>query len=693
MKQILFDSSPYFILLCLLGGFGYAALLYYRVKYPWSNTLNRLLFVLRTVLATFLLVLLLGPIVKQAETFTEKPVFVILHDNSLSVTETMDSAALRTFFNRVSGLKSTLSQRNVEPFSLDLQGNDFAGTMFAAPVTNLHDALRKTATRFEGRRIEGVVLISDGIYNTGLSPLYGDYNFPVYTVGIGDTLQRADLAVKDVLYNKIAYQGNQFPLHADIAATGFRNEPIVVSLVHKGSVVERKTLTVSDDGLLRAAFQPVAAEEGIQRWDVVVESKPGERNIKNNRASVFIEVVKGKKKILIVGIAPHPDIKALRWVLEKNPNYEVLIHIPPVSEVDTQLLQPSAVDLIIFHQVPDVRGRHRELVQRAMASRTPVLLILGQQTDWNQLAQFNVPIKFEQLPRQFDDVTPVVNPDFSLFGLAADAGTTFNAFPPVSVHFGKMQPSAQAIPLLMQKVGSLVTDKPLLVVEQGEPRRLGMMLGEGLWRWRLHEYAKTENTEVFDEFFGKLIQFLSTTEDRSKFRFFPVKQEFSETEPVVFESQVFNDIFEPVYGNTIDLELTDEQGKRTQYSYVVSPGNNRYNLNGLREGVFRYKAVTTVNSLREEVRGQFLVSGRQLELVNLTADFDLLRKLAQNTGGRFYTANRLDVLERDLSAIEARGILRSNERYQPVISLPWIFVILAALVGTEWFLRKYFGGY
>ncbi|QOI96418.1 MAG: VWA domain-containing protein [Flammeovirgaceae bacterium] len=693
MKQILLDASFGFILLCLAGGLAYAALMYYRVKHPWSNTLNRMLFALRALLSVFLFFLLLSPIVKQIETTMEKPVVVILRDNSLSVAEVIDSVSLKALAVKTSGLMDGLSKRDFEPVKFDLQGNDFAGEKYTSPSTNIHEALRKVGNRFEGRRIEGVVLISDGIYNTGLSPLYGDYNFPVYTVGLGDTLQRADLAVKDVLYNKIAYQGNQFLLRAEISATGFRQEQVVVSLVHKGSVIERQSKTVMNDGFIPVEFKPVAAEEGLQRWDVVVERKPGESNLKNNQATVFIEVIKGKKKILLVGGAPHPDVKALRSVIEKNANYELVLHIPPVSEAEPALLQPDAVDLIIFHQVPDVRGRHRELFQWAMTGRTPVLLILGSQTDWNQLGQYNLPLRFEQPPRQFDEVTPVINPNFSLFALSAEAGSTFNAFPPVSVHFGKIQPVAQAMPLLMQKVGSLVTDKPLLVVENSETRKTGMMLGEGLWRWRLHEYSKTENTAVFDEFFGKLIQFLSTADDNRKFRCFPVKQQFSETEAVVFESQLFNDIFEPVYGNTIDLEITDEQGKRAQYSYITSPGNTRYSLSGLKEGVYRYKAATVVNGARNEVRGQFLVTAQQLELLNLTADFDLLRKLAANTGGRFYPVNRFDELQNELTALEARGILRSNERYRPIINMPVIFMLLVLLVGTEWFLRKYFGGY
>ncbi len=693
MKQILFDSSPYFLALCLVAGLVYAGLLYYRMHYPWSKQLNWILFSGRTLLVAFLCFLLLGPIVKQVEYQTEKPVFVILQDNSQSVAEVLDSLTLGSVSNRISRLQASLNERNFESVWMDLQGKEFQGASFDASATDLHDALRRIAGRFEGRRVAGVTLISDGIYNTGLSPLYGDYPFPVYTVGLGDSSVRADLALSDVVYNKIAYQGNKFPLRVAVSATGFLHEPVTILLLHKGAVVDRLTRAVADDGFIQVEFQPVAAEEGIQRWDVVVERKEGESNPKNNQASVFIEVVKGRKKILLVGAAPHPDIKAIRTVLEKNSNYELLLHVPPVFEVEAAALQPNAVDLIIFHQVPDVRGRHSDLFKRAVSGRTPLFFILGQQSDMNQLSPYQLPVKYEQIPRQFDEVTPVLHPAFSLFTLSGDAASGIQGFPPVSVHFGKLEVSPEAIPVLMQKVGNLVTEKPLLVVEQAEHRKVGTLLGEGLWRWRLYEYSRTESTAQFDDFFGKLFQFLSTAEDKRKFRCFPVKQEFSETEGVVFESQVFNDIFEPVFGNTIELEITDEQGRRTQYSYLTSPGNTRYALGGLKEGVYKYRAATLVNSIREEVKGQFLVSGRQLELLNVTADFGLLRKLADNTGGRFYPITQLDNLQEDLLQQRAQGILRTSERYRPVIGIPWILLLLLVLISSEWFLRKYFGGY
>jgi hypothetical protein len=304
-----------------------------------------------------------------------------------------------------------------------------------------------------------------------------------------------------------------------------------------------------------------------------------------------------------------------------------------------------------------------------------------------------MPVKFLTPPREYDEVTPVINSSFSNFTITPENNSIVADYPPVSVHFGKMQIPLSATPILFQRVGSVPTDKPLLAIETTNERKIGLLLGEGIWRWRLNEFDRTENTIAFDELFGKLIQYLSTVDDKRKFKSYPIQQEFADTEPVIFESQVYNDIFEPVYGNTIEIDITDENGKRTPYTYVTNPSNTRYQIGGLKEGVYRFKAKTSINKKIEEVNGEFVVVQRQAELQNLTADFDLLRKLSLNTDGKFYKASQLNTLTQQLKNVQAKSIIHSEEQYNSLINLKWFFWLLVVLIGAEWFLRKYNGSY
>lgn len=692
MKNIILESNPAFILLCVLVAVGYAYVLY-TTKHPWSGTLNKILFAGRTILVFLLAFLLLGPIIRQINNLYEKPVFVILQDNSVSVKETTDSLSRNNLAKELTALKNSLNSNGYEAFQSDLSGEDVDVITYTEPVSDLQGALRKISNRYEGQSVAGVLLVSDGIYNSGLSPLYTAYSFPVYSLGVGDTAQRQDISIKDLVYNKIAYQGNQFPIRAEVLVKGFPNQNVTISLIKSGKVIERQTKNSGTDQLLPIEFKVAATEQGLQRLDVQVEVLSQEKNVRNNKSTAFIDVVEGKKKILVVANAPHPDIKALRAIIDKNSNYELLLHIPGVEETEPKNLQPANVDLAIFHQSPDKRGRTRDLFQRFSASNTSMFIVVGQQTDLAALTEGKIPLKFEQLPRQYDDVMPVVNPTFPYFLLSPEANSVFSGFPPVWVPFGRMQVPASAVTLLSQRVGSIATDKSLLWLDIPDNHKIGIMLGEGFWQWRLEEYSKNENTEAFDEVFGKLIQYLSTTDDKSRFKSYPLEQQFSDTEAVVFESQVYNEIYEPVYGNRIDLEITDDTGKKYKYNYVVSPGNARYQVGGLKEGIYKYTSSTRINGKDEKVRGQFLVTAQQAELQNLTADFEMLRKLSRATGGKFYKASQTEQLKADLTRKEASSVIHSEEKFDNLLNLKWVFFLLLALVSAEWFLRKFYGGY
>lgn len=693
MQRIILESAPEFLLVCIIVALAYAAIQYYRTKHPWSKGMNMLLFSLRGILAFFLAFLLLGPIVKQISNLYEKPAFVILRDNSSSIGEASDSLTLGTLHRELDELEEVLQNKGYNSEIHTLSDDDESAFEYTAPTSDINGALKRIANRYEGKSVAGVILVSDGIYNAGLSPLYSNYNFPVHTIGIGDTTVRADIALKNIAYNKIAYQGNKFPLRAEVQLKNIPASSISATLIKRGKVLEKQTKKFSPGQLLIFDFQPLADEQGIQKYDIQIETRPEEYNTKNNRSSVFVEVVEGRKKILCVAAAPHPDIKALREVVTKNSNYEFLLHIPDVNPRQPSEMSPQDIDLVIFHQSPDLRGKTAALFQSFLKSKASIFVIVGHQTDLRQLARHNMPVQFESPPREYDEVTPVVNPALTQFSISSEAASAFAGFPPASVHFGKMQMRTGAVTVLFQRVGSVTTDKPLLMLATDDNKKIGMMLGEGLWRWRLNEFDRTENTIYFDEVFGKLVQYLSTTEDKRRFRSYPVRQEFADTEPVVFESQVYNDIFEPVYGNTVEIDVTHEDGQRTNYNYVISPGNTRYQIGGLKEGVYRYRASTNLNGKAESVRGEFAVVERQAELQNLTADFDLLRKLSDNTGGNFYTASNLSQLRADLQRTEATSIIHTEETYDSIINLKWVFWLLLLLVTAEWALRKFYGSY
>lgn len=683
MQRLVFESSPAFILLCVGLGIGYAWFLY-SGQHPWGKTTNRILFFVRALVVGLVAFLLIGPILKLTTNELEKPSLVFIVDNSASVTEALGKEKQQKILEEVTARSKEIGEGNYNVVVRNLATTD------PANASDLHGALRSVTTDFEGKNLAGIVLVSDGVYNSGPSPLYTTLRIPVYTVGIGDTTQRIDLSVKNVAFNKIAYQGNRFPVRAEILVRGTTNQDLKVTVSMGGKVVASENRNSGSKSLLDFNFLIDAKEKGIQRLDVAVEPIRQEVNTRNNRTSIYVEVVEGKKRILVVAPGPHPDIKALRASIEKNSNYEVYLHIPGVKEETPEHLQPEKVDLAVFSQLLDVDGRTLPLFQKFFNSKTGLFLMVGAKTNLRLFPAMGLPVTYESMGQK-DEVTPSFNNEFHDFTFGEQVAGRFSRYPPLTVPFGKFTYPSEAAVLLYQRIGSVTTNRPLLLSWNGSSNRVAMLLGEGIWKWRLNEYAESERTEAFDEVFSKLIQYLSTAEDKRRFRSFPIQNEFTDSEPVTFESQLYNDLYEPIYGNTVQIELRDESGLVTPYTYVTSPSSSRYRIGGLKEGIYRYTASTTLNGSKEQVSGEFLVRAQNLESQNLVADFVLLRKLADQSGGRFYFESELSKLSGDLNTLQAKTLIHSEDSFHPMINLKAVFFLLLFLLSLEWFTRKLFG--
>ncbi|UII22868.1 hypothetical protein [Fulvivirga ligni] len=541
----------------------------------------------------------------------------------------------------------------------------------------------------------GVMLISDGIYNQGISPTFSDYNFQIYTIGVGDTVPKSDISISTLQYNKISYQGNQFPLVVQIDQKNFDNREVNVSVERNGKLLKQERITLGRTGEPRdVEFLIDAENSGYQQYEVKVTELEGEFNSNNNIKQAYVEVIEGREQIALIASAPHPDIKAIKAAIETNVNYSIDEYILSNSK-QVQALNASTkkYDLVIFHQLPDNKGLVNAFQENAIKSGSSILSIYGSNSNVSRFNSSNGVLSIDVIPNEFDQVTASFNQGFTSFQLSDELQQAFRTWPPITVPFGKIRPEQGTESLLYQQVGNIVTSKPLIAVQVSASSKRGLILGDGIWKWRMFDYANNENNELFNELVTKLVQYLSSKEDKRKFKVYPVKNEFLTNEKVIFDAEVYNELFERVYGNKIDLKLTNEEGQTFSYSYVTNPQNTKYSISGLKEGIYNYIGSTTIEGTRREVKGEFFVRELQLEDINLTADFNLLRKLSDKSQGRFYTMSNINSIRGDLSKKDMPGIIHSREKYLPFIQLKWLFFLLLGLLSAEWFIRKYSGSY
>ncbi|MEH0154264.1 VWA domain-containing protein [Limibacter armeniacum] len=699
MVDLITEYSPCFLPLCVLAGTGLAYLLYTQKNVPWNMTLNKVLFAVRAILLSLLLILLLGPYVKSRRNIYEKPSVVIAVDNSMSIPLVTDSAVVDKALTQLKSLGESLKGEdyNVELRTFDgfVEEKDFGLNLFDKQTSDLSGMLGQIQSQYENKNLAGVVLLTDGIYNQGFSPSYTPYSMNIYPVGIGDTLPQTDVNLKAVYSNKITYTGNKFPMVAEIANTGFEGKKAEVELLHNGKILDRKSISFTKrTDLQQVKFLAEAKKKGMQRFLIRIKPLEGEFTSENNQKNVYIDVLEGKEKILLVAASPHPDIKTIRSAVEKNKNYELHVHIPGMKGEGLEgYSKKEKYGLAIMHQVPDKRAVGTQVMRELKKRGIPMWFIVGGQSDINTFNQENKLLTLQTSGNQKDNVTGVFNTGFDLFTFEDEKKEVVSKLPPVSVPFGEVKVGGGADVMIYQRVGNIKTKKPLLVAGEQNGYKSAVMLGDGLWLWRLQEFLFDKNQEAVDELIGKMVQYLATKEDRRRFRVYPVAEEFSDAESVLFQSEVYNDIYERIFGQKIELQITSEDGETKAYTFENISANFKYPVNDLKEGIYSYKASTVLNGKTETSEGQFTVKAVQLEALNTTADFNLLRNLANQSGGKFYQEGDLAGLQNHLKNAKPADIIHTQEKYEELSSLEWILALLLVLATVEWVVRKVKGSY
>lgn len=690
--DFLFQTSPWFIPLCLLAGGLYAFVLYQK-NANWSKTQNLLLSAFRFLSVSLLCILLLNFLIRQITQTVQKKTVVLAIDNSQSM-NVSGQKNLSDLILNLNKLKEDLIEQeyNVAFSSLNEETNqNLEGLKFDKKTTNLSGLLSGVKNAYEGENLTDVVLISDGIANQGISPASENFNFVVHAVGLGDTIPKKDLAVKSVYANKVAYLNNKFPVQADVSSFGFSGKSANVYLKQGGKILNKQNLVFrQNDEVKTVSFNTTATQVGVQHLVVEVDVLGGEFSSKNNRQDVYVEVIDAKEKILLLALSPHPDIKALKSIIEKNENYELDIKI--LTENTNPDVLTKSYDLLILHQLPDYFNSYVNTFKPIIDKGTPTMFILGNQSGTTYLNQINQIMQINSQAGQSDKVTGAYNQAFKSLNFEAEKMELINKLPQISVPFGEFKLLPNSEVLLYQKVGSVQTQKPLFVVNTGA-KKSAIFTGEGLWSWRLEEYQLTEKQEVVDDLILKVLQFISAKDDKRKLRVYPINTEFLLGEKVVFETEIYNAIYEKLYNLPIRLEVRDEKGIARNFSFSTSPDNSKFEISSLPAGVYRYRASTTVLGKSELSLGEFVIRDIQLENLNLTADFDVLRQLSAKTGGKFFKKNQFEEIKQTILNHKVADKIDASEDLKEMINLRWIFFLILGCLTVEWVFRKYLGGY
>ena len=685
--NLLFESSPWLLLVCALLGAIYAFVLYQK-KSNWPKPINWLLAIVRGILVSLLSLLLLNFFIKKTENKVQKKVIGIVIDNSKSM-QNLGKNNLASLKNALVDLKNKLAEKDFEvevgSFS---QNTNIDSLQFNQNATNLGNLIASFKTKHEGRNITDLILLSDGINNQGISPSTTKFPFPINTLAVGDTIAKKDVILKNIIANNIAFKGNDFVVQAEVHSYGFIGKNAQITISQDGKVLQNKLVSFKNNLEPELAeFTISSNKKGLNRYLIQVNHQPGEVNYKNNSREIFIDIVDGQQKILLLAASPHPDIKALKTIIENNENYKLTIGIANQGpKVDFN----QKYDLVILHQLPDEPANFANEIKQIKKLTTPIFYIIGNQSAIAALNLSNSDIEIGASSYETDKVNGAFNENFTSINFDKNALKILEKLPPITVPFGDYKTKNEIV--VYQKLGNTLTKKPLLLFNNKIPKTAYFM-GEGLWAWRMEEYAQTEKNEIVDDLFTKIIQLMAVKDDTRKLRIYPLNKEVDLGQPVMLETEVYNEIFQKTYNNKIKLEVVNEKNIQTKYEYTNLEGNSNFQITGLPTGIYKYLASTNQNGKIETTSGEFIVKESDFEMENLQADFSELRKISKNTGGQFFKINEIGNLEKKILSNNYPDKLISDESIDELISWPWLLALLLLLATIEWAARKYLGEY
>lgn len=642
---------------------------------------------LRFCVLFVLLALLLKPAVSFFRNIKEKPLLLIAQDNSASLLNHKDSLYYKNeykeFLDRNIALLEEKFTVEYLTFGKNVQKN--RNIDFKEHHTDIASVFNYISNNYTFRRPELVLLLSDGIYNTGINPRYAVTPYPVYTVCLGDTTEYPDVYIKNVESDKFNFIKTVFPIKADIAAIRQKGKTIKCLLKENGRTIQEKSIVIDSDNFLKEIdFEIEALQKGVIKYTVEIETGFPERTSENNKTTVYIHIIDNSGNISIWQTAPHPDIAAIVNALNVSGIYHSTIHT-----FDQPWTQENA-NLIVLHNPNPENPVYQQIITSLNKRKTALLYILTTPEAISAFARYGKDYSVNLSPGINEYATNHFNREFPYFEFTEQEINGLETYPPLIVPFGEIKGNA-AKNMFTQKIKNTPTSNMIMGFYEIDGNRKAYFLGEGLWKWRLYSFKENGNHDLFNTLINKTVTYLSAKKSTERF-IHDIKPLYDETEQTVINAELYNESYELINTPDVKMMLTHDN---KEYNYLLNRNKDKYriDLGNLRAGEYKYKLTANLKGELFEKNGIFMVRSQNPELNDIIADKQLLKEIAANSGGQAVELSHLEELVKAIQADRQFKITYKGENRNIDLSeIGLLGIILLLLICTEWFLLKYYVG-
>jgi hypothetical protein len=723
-----------------------AALVTYQRVGAQSTRVDRMVLVgLRAAALALVLVCLFRPMLLISAPVPQRNFVAVLVDDSRSMqiaergtprSDVVRAALSADAASLVSALRERFQVRLFR-FGPALQRiEDDKALRFDEVETRLSDAISSARQELDAVPLSGLVVLSDGADNASgavASELLAlrARAVPVFAVGIGAERFERDAEIERVELPRQVLEGTSFVANVVIRQRGLGRTRVPLVVEDGGRVIAREEIDLPADGASSPVQLPVTVKDaGPRTLRFHIPLQPGEQVTRNNERRALVDVRHRREKILYVEGEPRYEVRFVREAVEADSNLQLV------------LLQRTAQDKYLRLNVddpselaggfPTTRAelfRYRAIVLgsieasafatdqlRMLADFVSVrgggLLFLGGRRAFGEGGYAGTPLA---------DILPV----FIEGDVVADSLTPFNELSvrltgaglthPVTQHAapkrrdgrvaGDSSPIARVAVTSVNRVTRL---KPgaiaLLEGNAGryrQPVLAYQRYGRGLsvampiqdsFLWYMDASVPVDDA-TYRTLWRQLLRWItSDTPDRLR-----VSTSADRVRPggtVTIRADVADSGFVRRNDARLVARVLSPSGavREVPLEWVVDrDGEYQASYSSAEEGVHTVRVTTTGEKAGERA----LEDSTFVAVADLGAEFygaemrkPLLQRIADETGGRFYTPATMRTLPDDI-ALNNRGVTVMNQ--MDLWDMPVVLVLLIALLGGEWACRRHRG--
>lgn len=689
------------------------------------------IWLLESGLVALILFLLWHPAISIATLRPQQNIVAVLVDDSRSMATQEGGKTRLAQATAVlnGGLLSSLGQKfqvRLYRFGKDLERvqkpEQFTG---AANASRLGDSLKQVMAEAATLPVGAVVLLSDGADNSGGIDLetisqIRTQRIPVHTIGFGREKFSKDLEITDVQLPPRALADSRLIAQVTFRQAGYSQQHGRLTVRESGKVL------ASQDVVLKANGAPQtesilfnAGNAGPKNLQISIDPLQGEENLENNALTRLVNVESSKPRILYIEGEPRWEFKFIRRAVEEDRSLQ-LVTILRTTQNKTYrqgISNPKELEdgfpakaeelfaydgLIIGNvEVGYFTPAQQELIREFANRRGGGVLFLGGRSTLAEGGYARSPFA-ELLPVRLPESRGTFNRDAVAAELTAVGRESvicrleekteknlerWKKLPPLADYQQVGEPKPGAVVLAEINPGGK-RRSPLLAVQNYGRGRAAVFATGGSWRWKMLQDHSDKSHEMF---WQQLLRWLvSGTPGRVSVS--TPRPVLSDETNVHLRAEVQDKTFQPLSNARVEARIVGPQGTGDIVELAPQP---------LEEGVYvgdwtaekpgSYLTEVTVKGDKEEVGRDIVMFRREdgvAENFHANQNRELLEKLSEQTGGRYYTPERAAKLGEEISYSEA-GI--TTRETKDIWDMPVVFLVAILLRGSEWVLRRKWG--